>query len=373
METADQLVTRILDTIEDRIDLNHVQQVHDRHRVALNYESVDRLPLVFYMPYEGHDFAPYPYPEAFADPAKMMVNELLTGFTSIYHAVDLKDDAPYCLRPNLGTVVIASMFGSDIKLLENNMPWAEALGCMEALRAMAEAPLPGLDAGLGQRVIEQFAYFDEALRDYPRCQQAFQITMPDLQGPFSTVELLWGSSIYVDVYDHTDLIRALLEKVTDQMLRAFEAWRPYVRTGIGEGFCYQHNVAVKGNILIRDDSMILISPAMYRELVQPFDQQITDAVGGGGVHFCGKGQHQIENLLTIETCHSIDMGQPEMNDMDWIYSQAAPSQVALTRLQIPEQVLVASTISDRFPTGANLICHVQTVEQAHRLWEHYLN
>ena len=207
--TPDQLVRQLLDRCEARIDLDHVAAVRARHRAALTYQPVDRLPLVFYLPYEGQDVHPYPFAEAFEDPAKLMVNELLAGFTSIHHALDLKDDAPYCLRPNLGTGTVASMFGSHIRLLENNPPWADSLGGLDALRAVAEGPLPPVTAGLGQRVSDQFAYFHAALADYPRCRAAFQITLPDLQGPFSTVELLWGSGIYVDLYDHADLVHAL--------------------------------------------------------------------------------------------------------------------------------------------------------------------
>ena len=369
--TPDQIVSQLLDRFEARIDLDHVAAVRARHRAALTYQPVDRLPLVFYLPYEGQDIRPYPFAEAFEDPAKLMANELLAGFTSIHHALDLRDDAPYCLRPNLGTGIVASMFGSFIRLLENNPPWAEALGGLDALRTVAEGPLPPVTAGLGQRVIDQFAYFHAALADYPRCRAAFQITLPDLQGPFSTVELLWGSSIYVDLYDHADLVHALLAKVTAQMIAAVEAWRPYVREDIGAGFTWQHNVGVRGNLLIRDNSMILISPAMYREIVLPYDAKLCAAVGGAGIHFCGAGGHQVPNLLTIPACQTIDFGQPELNDLDAIYAQAAPRQVALTRFGVPPEALRAGPLKARFPTGVTLIHHPASVEEAHQLWAQY--
>ena len=111
MTPADGVVSRLLDYFEERIDLAHIKRIRARHLAALNYDEIDAAPLVFYLPYEGQEFEPYTYPEAFADPAKMMANELLVGFTSIYHAVELESDNPYCLRPNLGTGIIASMLG----------------------------------------------------------------------------------------------------------------------------------------------------------------------------------------------------------------------------------------------------------------------
>ncbi|MBN1963087.1 MAG: hypothetical protein JW910_00470, partial [Anaerolineae bacterium] len=280
--TPDQVVRRLLDHFEARLDLDHVAAVHRLHRAALDFAPVERLPLVFYLPYEGDAFAPYPFAEAFHDPAKLMVNELLAGFSSPYHALDLRHDAPLCLRPNLGTGIVASMFGAHVRLMEDNPPWTESLGGTEALECMAELPLPAVEAGLGARVAEQYAYFHTALQDYPVCRAAFQITLPDLQGPFSTVELLWGSSIYVSLYDRPDLVRALLEKVTAQMQRVVAAWGPYTREDSGAGYCYQHNVGSKGPLLVRDDSMILLSPGMYADLVLPFDAQIADALDGAG-------------------------------------------------------------------------------------------
>ncbi len=371
MDNPDTIVRQLLDYFEARIDPGHAAAVRDRHHAALNYEPVDRLPLVFYVPYEGESFSPYPFNEALKDPAKMMVNELLVGFTSLYHTITLKDDAPYCLRPNFGTCIIASMFGARIRLLENNPPWTEPLGSLRALEALAEAPLPSLTDGLGQSVLDQYAYFNDVLRDYPRCKAAFQITLPDLQGPFSVVELLWGSGIYVDLFDRPALVHALLEKITDQIIAVVHAWSKHASENIGEGYCYQHAVGVRGNLLIRNDSMILLSPTMYDDIVRPYDTKLTAAVGSAGIHFCGRGQHQIDSLLSIPYCETIDFGQPEMNELDEIYTQAAKQKIALTRLNMPDGAWTAGQALKRFPTGVNLVYHPETVAEAQQVWAQY--
>ena len=101
--TAESTLRRVLDDLERRIDPQRAHRVVERHRAALNYEPLDTPPLVLYLPYEGDRFRPYPYAEAFDDPAKMMVNELLVGFSSIYHAIDFDCDTPYCIRPNFAS------------------------------------------------------------------------------------------------------------------------------------------------------------------------------------------------------------------------------------------------------------------------------
>lgn len=372
MTDAKSTLGRLLDYLEPRIDLAHVEQVAARHRAALNYESVDRLPLVCYLPYEGEDFAPFPYPEAFAEPAKMMVNELLVGFTSIYHAVDLPDDAPYCLRPNLGVTIIASMFGAQLRLLDDDMPWVEPLaGGLDDIRALVDAPLPDLDAGLLPRVLDQYAFFREVLADYANCRAAFQLTLPDLQGPFSIAELLWDADIYLAFFDYPDLLKALQAKITDLMLVVYDRLKDEVRDNMGPDYQYQHAAGVKGKLLVRDDSAINISPAQYREFVQPYNARLAAELVEIGIHFCGDGQHQVGNMLSIPGLSCLDLGQPEMMDLDRLYAAASAEEVSLLRMTVPETELTAERVKQRFPTGVNLVYEAESVAQAHDVWRRY--
>lgn len=372
MAEAETTLRRLLDYLEPRIDLVHVEQVAARHRAALNYESIDLLPLVCYLPYEGDDFAPFPYPEAFDEPAKMMVNELLVGFTSIYHAVDLPDDAPYCLRPNLGVTIIASMFGAELRLLDDNMPWVKPLeGGLDDIRALVDAPLPELDAGLLPRVLDQYAFFREALVDYPNCRAGLQLTLPDLQGPFSIAELLWGTDIYLAFFDYPELLKAVQAKITDLMLVVYRRLKDEARDNIGPDYQYQHATGVRGKLLVRDDSAINVSADHYCAFLQPYNARLAAELGEIGIHFCGDGQHQTENMLSIAGLSCLDLGQPEMMDLDRLYSEASAQGVSLLRLTVPEAELTADRVRQRFPTGVNLVYEAESVAQAHDVWRRY--
>jgi hypothetical protein len=264
------------------------------------------------------------------------------------------------------------MFGAQVRLVENNPPWVTPFGDVQQIRDLVNAPLPDVRAGLGQRIVEQYAYYHAAIADYPRCRAAFHLTLPDLQGPFSTAELLWGSAIYPAFYDEVELVRGLLDEITTQMIHAYRAFSELARGGAGDGFCHQHAVAVKGNLLIRDDSMINLSRKMYREIVLPYDQRLGDELGGVGVHFCGNGMHQIGNLLSIASVRSLDFGQSDKNDVDAVYAQAAPKRVALLRVRVPESELNAARLAPRFPTGVHLIVNAESVAHARALLEQYL-
>lgn len=372
MVEADQVVKQLLEYLEPRIDLGHVRQVAARHRAALDYAELDRPPLVCYLPYEGEEFTPYPYSEMFGDPAKLMVNELLTGFTSIYHAVDLKDDAPYCLRPNLGVTIIASMLGAQIRVVDDQAPWVIPFEDTNAIQAIVNAPLPDMSSGLAPRVLEQYAYFREALADYPTCREAFQLTLPDLQGPFDIAELVWGSDIFIAFYDTPELLSAFLRKITETITAAQRRFSVEVKDNIGPDYQYQHAVGVKGQILLRGDTEIMLSPEHYRDFVQPHNARVAEELGSVAIHFCGNGGHQIDNILLIPGFTCFDFGQPWMMDMDAIYAKAAAKRVPLVRLTVPVEELTAQRALQQFPTGAILMCEPKSVKEARQIWERYL-
>ena len=152
MNSPEDILPRLLDHFEEHLDLTHLERSRARHLAALSYEPADAPPLVCYLKHTGQGAPMHPYPAAFADPAKMMVNELLQGFTSPYLSLEVHDDAPYCLRPNLGTTIIASMFGAEIRLLEDNLPWVERIG-EDRIRQLVDEPLPDVRSGLGQRAV----------------------------------------------------------------------------------------------------------------------------------------------------------------------------------------------------------------------------
>ena len=373
MLPADQILRSLLDYFEEKIDLVHVERARARHLSMLNYDALDVPVLVCYIPYEAEKVKPYPYSETFDDPAKMMINELLVGFTSVYHSIEIEDDSPCCLRPNFGTGIIASMFGAEVRLVENNMPWVMPLGDLSRLEAIADGPLPDVLSGLGQRVVDQYAYYHNILSDYPNCRAAFEITLPDLQGPFDTAELLWGSEILLALYTHEKLVRKVLSKITEQMLSVHAFLVSRIRDSLNPTSHYQHATGVKGKLLIRDDTPILMSPKHYRSFVYPYNCRLASELEGVGIHFCGDGQHQIDNMLSIPGMQSLDMGQSEMMDIDVLYARASACRVPLLRVNLPEEELTAASVRSRFPCGVSLIYHAETVDEARSVWERYVD
>jgi len=372
MTTPDDTLRRLLEYLERKIDLSHVEEVRNRLLATIRYKETDRPPLLtFFHTYEGEDIQPYPYEEAFSDPAKMMVNELLTtGRTSLYHQVDLRDDSLYCIEANFGCSIPASMFGTEIKVSGNEYPWVVSLD-QEAIDQIIDAPIPDPRSGLGQRVIDQIDYFNAVLSEYPRCKAAFGIEFPDLQGPFEVAAQLWGSEIYTALYDDADRVRALLSKTTDLIIAAYHFFQGKVREHIGPDWHYSQDTLQRGKLCPRNDSVVMISPRMYAEIIQPFDARLSEALGGATIHFCGNGERHIDDFLAVPGITGLDFGQGELMDMDQIYAKTAPHRIPLIRAAVSEEELTATGLKRRFPTGVSFLYRAHTVEKAHEVWNRY--
>jgi len=85
--------------------------------------------------------------------------------------------------------------------------------------------------------------------------------------------------------------------------------------------------------MLRDDSAMNLSPALFDEFIRPYNQRILDAFGGGGDHFCGKGDHFIANLSELEGLHAVAMSQPEYNDMETIFRHTVDKGIKLLALE----------------------------------------
>ncbi len=126
MESAvNKNLQNLLEYLGDVVDSDRQAKIEDLHRRALNWEPVDRLPVIVTLPVPGElRFAPYPHGQVFESPEKMLFNELVYAFnTSIASRDVLGDDLPCTIRANFGTVVIASVFGACVEQIDDNPPW----------------------------------------------------------------------------------------------------------------------------------------------------------------------------------------------------------------------------------------------------------
>ena len=198
---------------------------------------------------------------------------------------------------------------------------------------------------------------------YPEVARLVYLVLPDLQGPLDTAELLRGSEIYVDLYNDSDLVAKALDAIARAQIGLAKHLLSYT-SDTSDGFSHQHATVIGGHILIRDDSTINISPAMYRQYVAPYDEMVLSALGGGGIHSCGETEHNVDAFFALPSIRGLDLGQPELNDIDAIYAKARPRKIALDLVRATREELATGRIMERFPTGVSLVYNAESLADA---------
>ncbi|MDR2434980.1 MAG: uroporphyrinogen decarboxylase family protein [Treponema sp.] len=238
------------------------------------------------------------------------------------------------LRPNYGTGIIPSMYSAEIFIMPretNTLPGARTLpGGMADIKRILDRRETDFSKALGGRVFYFAERWAELSASYESVKRYAYLYNPDLQGPLPLAELLWGSDLYIDIFDEPETVHAALGFFAGVMIdffKKFHALCPPFDSEHGVEWGLLH----RGAVIVRNDAAMNISGDMYKEFVRPEDQRILDAFGGG-VHFCGKGDHYIEAVSEIRGLSVINMSQPECNDMEIIYRNTIDKGITIIGL-----------------------------------------
>jgi len=368
-------LTDILEWLEARIDLAHMASVEERFRKTYHWEPVDRPPIILSTRVPA-PFVGYPYGEAFENPTKMMVNELIgpatmwdAGSPSIVNSVVVKDDLPLQIRGNYGIGILGSLFGAQSAVIENSMPWVMPLG-RARVGELIEAGVPALKGGLYARAIETMQYYREMLAPYPKCRQAIRITQPDQQGPFDILAQLWGGEgIFLAFYDEPAFLRRALDVIGETYVRACRAFAENsTQQGPGD-LIYLHISMQRGACVLKDDSSVMLSPKVYREFIQPANGKVLTALGGGSIHWCGCGDHWRREYLDTPGLLGMDLGDPHMVDLAAWKPLLQAKKVCITNAPMSLEQFETLQPLSLLPTGSPFTVTTETLDEGRRLLE----
>ena len=224
------------------------------------------------------------------------------------------------VRCNYGTGILPSLFGCPLFVMAretDTLPAVRPLPSLDDIRRATEAGIPDLRTGLGGKVFDCAARFLEVFRKYPALGRHIAIYHPDMQGPIDAAEEIWGSGIFLAFYDEPELLRNFLEVIARTYAAFMRKW--YALIPPPNGYSTHWGLLHKGRLMIRNDSLMNLSPQIYVAFVRPLDQRLFDEFGGGAIHFCGRGSHYIEAMSAMRGLSGIQMSQPHLNDMETIY------------------------------------------------------
>lgn len=234
------------------------------------------------------------------------------------------------VRCNYGTGILPSLFGCELFMMPrqtNTLPAVKPLADVDKIRRMVDAGVPDIRGGLGGKVFDMAQRFQEVFARYPVIGRNVFLFHPDLQGPIDVAEVVWGSDIFLAFYDEPDLVKAFLSLITDTYIVMMRKWYEMVPE---QGPYTTHwGTMYKGRLTLRNDSLMNLPPEIFVEFIRPLDQKLLDELGGGSVHFCGRGDHYIEPLCQMRGLTSIQMSQPHLNDMEKIYRNTVDKGITL--------------------------------------------
>ena len=168
----------------------------------------------------------------------------------------------------------------------------------------------GFLIGVAERYLELAA-------GYPKVSRYVHYYNPDLQGPLALCEAIWGSDFYYAFYEEPELVHDALDYLADTFIAFLNRWHRLCPT-IDAEHCVEWGCLHRGRCIIRNDAAMNISGEMYQTFAMPRDARIIDTFGGG-IHFCGRGDHYIEHVGAIDGISCVNLSEPYMNDMEKIY------------------------------------------------------
>lgn len=358
----------MLESFETIINESERALTEENHINSLLWKKIDRLPLMI-LP-EEVDEELYPLVEAFNDPCKMMINELIfsRGY-SIYSSIPVEDDYPYHIRSNHGIGIMASLFGLESVILENNMPWVQPIESRDEVLQMVRRGLPDLTLGLSGRLEDTYGFFKETLKNYPKCSRWIKLSLPDMQGPFDIAHLIIGADIFFWLYDDRELIHDLLDLIT----QTFIAYRNKLGRLLNEdencNHMYIHGGIYLGRILVKEDTPLnTLSPEMYDEFSLPYLNKIFNEFPGS-LHSCGKMLPWHFKMLAAQKLHSINFGNPEKQCFDEIYSHNRDNNTGIIGWGYNQPYQFLKTAVQTANTGITLACKVKNIEEGKKVME----
>ena len=134
--------------------------------------------------------------------------------------------------------------------------------------------------------------------------------------------------MFLAFYDDTPLLTDFLQRATDHYVTFLRAWCDLVEPNLA--YSTHWGLRLKGYPMIRNDSLMNLSPDCYTEFIRRHDARIIGEFGGrGAIHFCGRGDHFIEAMSQIEGLTAINLSQPHLNDMETIYAHTVDKGIKL--------------------------------------------
>lgn len=212
----------------------------------------------------------------------------------------------WVIAPDFQNYHEAAWFGCKIHYFKDQVP--------DTMPDFADAPERVMEKGLpdpfGGLMARALAYFEHYRARAPKetfLDRPIEASYPwcgfGTDGPMTVACNLFSAEFVCETLaDDPDRLHRLLDFITEATIRRMTAWRKLAGIPVPQdGFGFAN------------DSIALISSAMYREHILPYHRRLCDALGTPaprGVHLCGDSSRHFLTLRNELNVQSFDTGFP---------------------------------------------------------------
>ena len=309
--------------IEEAVDLEQIEIGRRRQEHVGNGQSPDYAPLLlgYSRPFlensrhnreyklgehviaggvsvhEIEDYPHYGLAEQIASPEVMLYEALweLLGWART------PSDTQLSVRPNL-TWALPTCFGMKYEVSEEGTVWFTDLISID--RAI-DVDIDEIEK-LGEmpRVLDHLHFFHENV------PEGVRVSCPMAVGPLSQADVILGADIWLLFHDQPEKVRRLLDKITDAITKLLKMQKKIVGEPVEcmwTGPFFMSN----GGIKIGNDSVVMLSPDMFRESVIPSIVNLCKSFSGGYHHCCDYFPEHLKVVNETPEITTVNMGEPE--------------------------------------------------------------
>ncbi|MHB8994481.1 MAG: uroporphyrinogen decarboxylase family protein [Armatimonadota bacterium] len=178
----------------------------------------------------------------------------------------------------------------DATLQTRGAPWAGlSVGEIERLNPHQAARRP-----IVERVLEQYRAMLEL---YGERADIFGLKAGSMciHTPYTTAHQLCGESLFMLMIEEPETARLVLEKVWAVISAVFARLLEELH-------------AKPTHLHLGDCSASMLSPAIYRNVVLPINQKITQGFAAVGYHSCGSSSHLLKDFAELPRMSNIQLG-----------------------------------------------------------------
>jgi len=213
------------------------------------------------------------------------------------HLKNVDDDTVPYFMPWFGTGVLASAFGCKIKPATGGGDDPGVISTATAVKNVKDI------AKLKRPDPYNSGYMPKVLKfmEYAARHGEMPVGYTDLNSPLCTAAQICGyDRLFYWMYDEPNAIHDLISLICDSFIKWAEVQREITGEPSGCSNGLQGVWSPKGGIWLSDDDLVSISGDFYAEFILPYYNNIFEHFGGGHLHYCGNGTHQLKNIKNMK-------------------------------------------------------------------------